>query len=120
MAKYFTEKEFNNCTPPCSLSDMDVEFMNILDAIREEAGIPLVINCAYRNSDYDTLKGRSGNSAHCYGLGVDIRCNDSTNRFKILKAAIKLGINRIGIGKTFVHIDISKDLPQNVLWHYYE
>ena len=119
MAKYFTEKEFNRCTPSCSMNDMDAGFIELLDELREKAGIPLVLNCAYRSKEYDKSKGRSGNSAHVRGKAVDIRCNDSTNRYKILKAAFELGITRIGIGNGFVHIDNDKTLTQNVIWTYY-
>jgi uncharacterized protein YcbK (DUF882 family) len=119
MAKYFNESEFLKCNPRCSMKDMNVEFMDLLDRLREIANIPIVLNCAYRNREYDLKKGRSGNSAHCKGLAVDIRCYDSTNRYKIIKAAIELGITRIGIGNGFIHIDNDETLPQNVIWYYY-
>lgn len=91
-----------------------------LDAVREEAGIPLVLNCAYRSKEHDKSKGRSGNSAHTKGLAVDIRCNSSATRMKIIKAALTVGISRIGIGKNYIHLDTDSSLPKNVIWHYYE
>lgn len=108
------------CSPPCSLQDMEQEFMDRLDAVRQRAGIPLVATCAYRSRDWDIARGRSGNSAHTKGLGVDIRANASDTRMKIVKAALEVGIKRIGIGKGFVHLDIDESLPQGVMWHYYE
>lgn len=119
MAKYFSDSEFKKCVPSCSIDDMDGGFMELLDKVREDAGIPLVINCAYRSVSWDKKKGRSGNSSHCRGKAVDIRCNDSVNRFKIIQAAINNGIRRIGIGKRFIHIDNDESLPQGVIWHYY-
>jgi uncharacterized protein YcbK (DUF882 family) len=119
MAKYFTESEFKKCIPSCSMSDMDTDFMELLDAIREDCGIPLVINCAYRSKEWDKKKGRSGNSAHTTGKAVDVRCNNSATAFKIINSALKLGISRIGLGKGFIHIDNDKNLPQNVFWNYY-
>lgn len=119
-SKYFSPREFELCNPPCSIDDMQQSFLDTLDRIRDMAGIPLVLNCAFRSVDYDLAKGRSGESAHCVGLAVDIRCSTSVNRFKILKAAITCGIRRIGIGKNFIHLDIDKTLPQNVIFHYYE
>lgn len=117
--KYFNEKEFNNCTPSCSMSDMDSDFLILLDNLREKAGIPIVLNCAYRSKQWDLAKGRSGNSAHTQGKAVDIRCTTSQNRYKILQAAIQLGIKRIGIGKNYIHIDNAENLTQEVIWHYY-
>lgn len=119
-AKHFSESEFKRCTPPCSLQDMKQDFMNRLDTVRDVTGIPLVITCAYRSREYDLAKGRSGNSAHTRGMAVDIRCTTSVNAFKIVQAALKVGFTRIGIGKTFIHLDSDTSLPQNVMWNYYE
>lgn len=120
MSKYFKPAEFVRCTPSCKIDDMDPAFLDLLDDVREAAGIPLVLNCAFRSKAWDLAKGRSGNSAHTRGKAVDIRCTTSTNRLKIVKAAILCGIKRIGIGKNFVHLDNDASLSQNVMWHYYE
>ena len=100
---------------------MEQDFLDVMDDIRRKAGIPLVINCAYRSQAYDKKKGRSGNSAHTYGLAVDFRANTSATRYKIVKAALECGVTRIGIGKTFVHIDMGErvGLPANCMWDYY-
>lgn len=121
-SRYFSEQEFRKCDPPCDRESMEQDFLDVMDDIRRKARIPLVINCAYRSREYDKKKGRSGNSAHTYGLAVDFRCNTSDNRLKIVKAALECGITRIGIGKTFIHIDMGErvGLPANVIWHYYE
>lgn len=119
-SRYFAEAEFRRCTPACSLQDMDRASMWIFDAVREAAGIPLVINCAYRSPEWDRSKGRSGNSAHCRGMAIDIRCTTSENRMKIIVAAVEVGVKRIGIGKHYIHLDTDDSLPQNVIWHYYE
>ena len=119
-AKYFKESEFKACTPSCSLQNMDQKFMQSLDALRSVAGIPLVLNCAYRSVEWDKAKGRSGNSAHTRGKAVDIRCTTTQNRMKIVKAALAIGIRRIGIGKNFIHVDTDTSLPQDVIFHYYE
>ena len=122
QSRYFSEQEFRKCDPPCDRESMEQDFLDVMDDIRRKARIPLVINCAYRSREYDKKKGRSGNSAHTQGLAVDIRCNTSENRLKIVKAALECGITRIGIGKTFIHIDMGErvGLPANVIWHYYE
>lgn len=120
MAKYFSPKEFKACTPPCDISQMDAGFLALLDEVRETAGIPLVLNCAYRSKEWEKKQGRSGNSAHTRGKAVDIRCNTSANRYKIVRAALLCGVCRIGVGKTFVHLDNDKTLPQGVIWDYYD
>lgn len=119
MYKYFTEKEFNACTPSCSIIDMDGDFMEMLDKLRDIAGIPIVINCAYRSREWDLKKGRSGNSAHTKGKAADIRYTTSSEAYKIIYAAMQLGIRRIGLGKNFIHLDNDETLPQNVFFNYY-
>lgn len=120
MSKYFKPSEFEACTPSCSIEQMDTAFLNRLDSVREAAGIPLKLSSAYRSKEYEKKKKRSGNSAHTRGLAVDIVCNASATRFKIVNAALKCGFKRIGIGKTYIHLDADTSLPQNVIWHYYE
>jgi uncharacterized protein YcbK (DUF882 family) len=120
MAKYFSPKEFKACTPPCDISQMDAGFLALLDGVREKAGIPLVLNSAFRSSEWELEQKRSGNSAHTRGLAVDIRCNTSQNRYRILAAAIECGVPRIGVGKTYIHLDNDPTLPQGIIWHYYD
>lgn len=118
-AKYFTEAEFRRCTPPCSLQDMDQQFIRQLDAARASAGIPFVLNSAYRSPAWEKSKGRAGTSSHCKGLAVDIRCNSDANRWKVVTALLDNGFTRIGIGKTYVHADLDTAKTQRVIWHYY-
>ena len=119
MSTYFAPVEFERCTPPCHIEQMAPAFLERLDRIREAAGIPLVLNCAYRSREWDLAKGRSGNSAHTRGLAVDIRCLSDATRWRIIRAAIACGITRIGIGSTFIHLDADPSLSQEVVWHYY-
>lgn len=121
MAKYFKPEEFRRCTPACSIDDMDATFLNRLDELREKAGIPLIISSAFRTKDYEKSKGRSGTSSHCEGKAVDIICGSSQNRYKIVKAAIECGFTRIGIAKTYIHVDACDDThAPRVIWDYYK
>lgn len=117
--RYFAPAEFKRCVPSCDITQMDENFLRTLDKVREYAGIPLVLNCAYRSVEWDKAKGRSGNSAHTRGKAADIRCSASVTRWKIVRAAIDAGVRRIGIGESFVHLDTDDTLPQCVMWHYY-
>lgn len=118
-AKHFKESEFKACSPACSLQNMQQHTMDKLDAAREKAGIPFVLNSAYRSPAWDKSKGRSGTGTHTHGCAVDIRCNTNANRMKIVKACLEVGFTRIGIGKTYVHVDDDSTHTQNVMWHYY-
>ena len=116
---YFSEQEFNKCTPFCSMEDMEQDFLYLMDDIRRKAGIPLVINCAYRSKEYDIKKGRSGNSAHTYGLAVDFKCLNNQTRQKIVKAAHECGVVRMGNVRTFIHIDMGERVSiRTAIWDY--
>ncbi len=118
MSKYFKDSEFKRCSPSCSIDDMNAETLNRLDQARESAGIPFVLNSAYRSPAHDKSKGRSGTGAHTLGRAVDIRCNTSANRWKIVSALIAAGFTRIGVASTYIHADDSPNHAQNVIWTY--
>lgn len=117
MAKYpnFPAKEFLNCAPACSLSQMDDAFMERLQTARTIAGVPFVINSAYRSVEYELSKKRTGKSMHTKGRAVDIKCVDSGNRYRIIESLIAAGFNGIGIANTFIHVD-DRDIP--LIWTY--
>ena len=117
-SKYFSEQEFKNCSPSASLQNMQQSTMSKIDTAREIAGIPFVITSAYRSTAWDKAKGRSGTGSHTLGRAIDIRCNSSSNRWKIIDALLKAGFNRIGIANTFIHADDSQQHAQQVIWMY--
>lgn len=94
---------------------MDKAFMLRLNKARRLAGIPFVLNSAFRSSEHDMQKGRSGNSYHCKGRAVDIKCLDSSSRAVIVDALIRSGFRGIGISNTFIHVD---DRPLKCMWLY--
>lgn len=106
-ARYFKDAEFRKCTPSCSIEDMEQDFLDVMDDVRRRAGIPLLLSSAYRSSEWDRKKGRSGDGAHTYGIGCDFVCNSPATRRKILKACLECGITRIGVSSSFIHIDIA-------------
>ena len=107
MSKYFKNKELN----------MNVDFLAKLDEAREFAGIPFIINSAYRSPTHpESIKKPT--SSHIKGLAVDIKATDSKTRFKILEALLSVGFTRIGIADTFIHVDMDYDKSQEVIWTY--
>mgnify|MGYP001090056888 CR=1 FL=1 len=107
MSKYFKEIEEN----------MDVDFLAKLDEARELAGIPFKINSAYRSPEHP-LSIKNPSSSHIKGLAVDISVTNSRQRFIVLNALLDVGFTRIGIADTFIHVDLSKDKSQQVIWTY--
>lgn len=112
--RYFKDEEFLKATPPCSLDDMDEEFMQKLDDARSLCSYPFVVNSAFRSKDYEKSKGRTGSSSHCKGLAVDISCLTSVARLKMILALFAVGFRRIGIYPTFLHVDMDISKPSSL------
>ena len=115
---YFSENDFKNCTPACSIDDMDENLIILLDRMRKIINQPIIINSAYRSVEYEKKKGRNGISSHCTGKAVDIHCGSDSYKFLIVQTALSLGFGRIGIGSNFVHLDLDNDKTQKVMWTY--
>ena len=94
------------------------ELVKLLDDARHIAGIPFKLNSGYRTKEQNKKAGGVPDSAHLSGLAVDIACTTDSARHKIINALQKVGFNRIGIAKTFVHCDIDKSKSPNVIWLY--
>lgn len=112
---YFKEIEFERCVPSCKKSDMDDKFLLKLNSCRELCNTPFILNSAFRSSEWDKSKGRTGIGFHTKGRAVDIRCIDPEIRSRIVINAMSCGLNGIGISKTFIHLD-DRAIPS--LWLY--
>lgn len=107
--KYFSEKEIQGLRP---------ELVEMLDKARGIAGIPFKINSGFRTKEKNDEVGGVENSAHTLGLAVDLVCMTSNERFRIIQALLEAGFKRIGTGKTFIHCDVDKSKPQDMIWLY--
>lgn len=106
-------------TPPKHLIDNIIPTLIIVDAIRDDIGIPILINSAYRDPQYNFSIGGSKTSLHKEFNALDIRPSDSSYLGKIrewvlsnyeipYKDNILLTSEITGLGlhyDTFVHID---------------
>lgn len=91
--------------------------MKRLDEARHIAGVPFIVNSAYRTPEYELSKGRSSTSSHCKGCAVDLRCSNSSDRLRILTGLISAGFTRIGIAFNFIHVDYDKE-KDSAIWVY--
>ena len=76
-----------------------------LDKMREIVGKPLFINSGYRNPTVNRLVGGASRSRHLVGDAVDISL-EGHDRKALVKAAIEAGFTGIGLGGSFLHVDL--------------
>ena len=117
QGKYFTEKELS-CRCGCSKPMTSEWFISELDRLREAMGVPLIVKSGMRCESHNKVEGGTPISAHLKGLAIDIKCEASLLRFQLIKTALSMGWQRVGIGWNFVHLDRDDSLPQKVLWLY--
>ena len=123
VLNYFNFQEFDSPDeigsgmPTDQGGKMNKEFLFKLDEARMLAGTPFKITSGYRTEAHNKkVKGVKG-SSHTKGCAVDIAVNSGLQRSAIVCALAKVGFTRIGIAKTFVHVDLDKE-KQNSIWLY--
>ena len=86
---------------------------NQLQALRNELGVPVIINIAYRPVFYELSKGRDGTSKHTKGEAGDIKAQGLKPKYVAAKIEQLISSGDmlqggLGVYSTFVHYDIRK------------
>jgi uncharacterized protein YcbK (DUF882 family) len=86
---------------------------NQLQALRNELGVPVIINIAYRPVFYELSKGRDGTSKHTKGKAADITAQGLKPKYVAAKIEQIISSGDmlqggLGVYPTFVHYDIRK------------
>ena len=123
ILRYFKLNEFDSPDEPGSGKNMDSGFLRILDEIRHICGFPFTITSGYRSPTHNQALiaiGREAvdDSAHTHGYAADITVSSSWERKMLVKSALDHGINRLGVGPNFLHIDNDPSKPKDVIWLY--
>ena len=116
--KYFNYSEVDSPDVQGSGQMMDKNFLDLLDMARDKFDKPIHINSGFRTPQHNESVGGKESSSHLKGLAVDIACTKSRDRFELIDIFLDLGVNRIGIADTFIHIDVDPDKSPNVIWTY--
>lgn len=97
------------------------DLVAVLTELERRLGFSLTVNSGYRDPTHNEDVGGVPDSEHTDdpATAADVLCLRSVTRFRMLKELFAMNIRRIGIGATFIHIGISTDHPQDVVWTYY-
>jgi len=112
--KFFDKSEFN-----CQYTgenEMNPEFLQKLDELRETCGFPFVITSGYRSPDHPIEAEKDSPGTHAQGIAADIAVNSSADRYILINYAFQQGFTGIGVDSGFIHLDIRDTVP--VIWTY--
>lgn len=108
-------KHFNKVDDPNMIGLSD-KLMSMLDNARTIADIPFIITRGLDTPEHNKAVGGVPNSAHLKGLGADLQCTDSSNRFAMVYSLFVAGFKRIEITKSHIHVDIDESKAQRVIF----
>ena len=101
---------------------IDRSLLKRLQLLEKRTGYPVLnnITSAVRSRYWNKKVGGVSNSAHLITKckAVDIHAPTRAIRNLLVVQAYNLGFTRIGVGKTFVHLDVDQSKPQYVAWGY--
>ena len=114
LSEHFYTKEFAcRC---CGEVYVDPELIAKLEQARAIYGKPMRVNSGYRCKAHNEAVGGAGGSYHCKGQAVDISVSDGRDRYRMLRAFLDAGFNRIGLyAKGWMHVDVGQE-PADVVW----
>ena len=121
MSKYF--KEYEAGLDGGRYSKMKPELLEKLDDLRELYGKPITITSSYRGPDHPIEAAKAtGPGVHSYGVAVDIAAVGGHQTLELVRAALAVGFERVGISrkKNFIHLDIADKthLKTKSIWVY--
>lgn len=113
---------FDSPDQPGSGRCMDIEFLRMLQALEEKTGYQIFqnINSGARSAAHNAKVGGVNSSSHKIPTcrAADIHVPNRDVQEELVYVAKAVGFKRIGVGRTFVHLDNDPEKPQNVAWGY--
>lgn len=114
----FYPDEVKECKCGCGTIISKLELDTRLWVVERQVSFKFHFNSWCRCHNHNDKVGGSPTSSHLMGWAVDIKAEQSRQRFELIKTLCAHGFNRIGIGRDFVHADIDPAKASNVIWTY--
>ena len=112
--RHFTVDEFN--CQHTGENNMEPEFMEMVDELRDRCGFPFVITSGYRSPQHPIEAKKDVPGTHAQGIAADIKITNSAHRYTIIREALAMGFAGIGVASDFIHVDTRGSSP--VIWTY--
>ena len=102
-----------------NLKDLHPEMVLFIDNLEKLLGYEITITSGYRGPDHRIERNKNQPGEHTTGLAIDIAVIGGTAVFDLVRAAIELGCERIGINrsKNFVHLGLDPTRVTSI-WTY--
>lgn len=116
ITPHFQRREFA-CKCGCGADNIDPALVQMCETIRDNIGVPLIVNSGVRCEKHNAKVGGVKGSYHTQGKAVDLSCTLGARKLfeaiRNLYDAGKLpGLEYCLLYPTFVHIDIGKPRKQ--------
>lgn len=111
LSKNFDSSEFKcKCCGQLPENGMNPELIELLQAIRDKIGKPILITSGYRCEKYNRQVGGAKHSQHVLGNAADIKVQDREMDASDVQHWLVLNFNKeckgIGCYDNFTHVDV--------------
>lgn len=106
LTEHFNLREFQ--CKHCGQAKISYKLVSMLEALRQELGVPFVITSGYRCPNHNANVGGAKNSFHVQGLACDIACPKGWTVEAFTKKCLEHGFTGVGAypAQNFVHVDV--------------
>jgi zinc D-Ala-D-Ala carboxypeptidase len=105
------------CKCGCGKDNIKDELAIKVQQVRDILGRSITINSGIRCSNHNSAINATPTSSHIEGWAADLAYNGASNRYELLHAAMQV-FDRVGIAKTFIHVDVDANKTAGVVWMY--
>ena len=112
----FNREEYA-CKCGCGKNDIKQELAVKVQLVRNILNKSIRINSGIRCSDHNTTINATPTSSHIGGWAADLGYTGSADRYELLNAVMQV-FDRVGIAKTFIHVDVDANKTAGVIWLY--
>ena len=101
------------CKCGCGKDDIKEELAIKIQQVRDTLNRSITINSGVRCSNHNTTINATPTSSHIGGWAADLKYTGAADRYELLYAILPI-FDRVGIAKTFIHVDVDANKTASV------